>query len=148
MRFPIAAFVLCCFLSTLCGSTSVAENWPQWRGPTGNGLSNEKGIATEWSRDNNVAWRTPLPGPAGATPIVWEDRIFVTSSVGNEEGADLVLLCLSTDGAKIWQVKVGDGNLNARTTEGNSASPTPVTDGEHIWTFFGTGILGCYDFNG
>lgn len=137
-------------VSLLAGHLSPlqAENWPQWRGPTGNGLSNETGIAKEWSREKNIAWRLPLPGPAGATPIVWEDRIFVTSSVGAEDGADLVLLCISTDGKELWRTKVGSGNMNARATEGNSASPTPVTDGEHVWTFFGTGVLACYDFEG
>ncbi len=148
MRHLIVAATLTASLFVVGSSVSRAENWPQWRGPTGNGLSNESGIAIEWSRDRNVAWRLPLPGPAGATPIVWEDRIFVTSSVGAEEGADLVLLCLSTDGKELWRVTVGSGNRNARATEGNSASPTPVTDGQHVWTFFGTGILACYDFDG
>ncbi len=148
MRHVIVAATLIASLFVVRSSTSHAENWPQWRGPTGNGLSNESGIATEWSRDRNIAWRLPLPGPAGATPIVWENRIFVTSSVGAEEGADLVLLCISTDGKELWRATVGSGNLNARTTEGNSASPTPVTDGKHVWTFFGTGVLACYDFSG
>ncbi len=148
MRHLIVAATLLASLLVVRSSTSQAENWPQWRGPSGNGLSNESGIATEWSRDRNIAWRLPLPGPAGATPIVWEDRVFVTSSVGDEEGADLVLLCISTEGKELWRVKVGSGNLNARTTEGNSASPTPVTDGQHVWTFFGTGVLACYDFDG
>ncbi|MGD9854285.1 MAG: PQQ-binding-like beta-propeller repeat protein [Planctomycetaceae bacterium] len=148
MRPLIFVIALSGSLLSLGGLPVVAENWPQWRGPSGNGISRETGIATEWSRTKNVAWRLPLPGPAGATPIVWEDRIFVTSSVGAEEGGDLVLLCIDTNGKDLWRAKVGSGNLNARTAEGNSASPTPVTDGEHVWTFFGTGILGCYDFDG
>ncbi|MCA9076120.1 MAG: PQQ-like beta-propeller repeat protein [Planctomycetaceae bacterium] len=148
MRSTVLTSCLSLALTAIASTSSLAENWPQWRGPTGNGLSGETGIATEWSNEKNVAWRLPLPGPAGATPIVWGDRIFVTSTVGSDEGADLVLVCASTDGKQLWQKKVGSGNLNARTTEGNSASPTPVTDGEHVWTFFGTGILGCYDFEG
>src|SRR4051812_45717242 len=59
-----------------------AENWPQWRGPHGDGISKEHGIATNWSRTDNIAWRTELPGPGGATPVVFGDRIFVTSSLG------------------------------------------------------------------
>ncbi|MCA9025218.1 MAG: PQQ-like beta-propeller repeat protein [Planctomycetaceae bacterium] len=148
MRLHLVAACLTLLLAIFSISSIHAENWPQWRGPSGNGLSSETGIATEWSQDKNLAWRVPLPGPAGATPIVWEDRIFLTSAVGVDEGADLVLICLSTDGKELWQKKVGAGNKNARATEGNSASPTPVTDGEHVWTFFGTGILGCYDFDG
>src|SRR5690606_8189441 len=89
-----------------------------------------------------------MPGPGGATPIVWGDRIFVSTSVGADEGADLALMCISTDGKKQWQVTVGSGNQNARANEGNSASPTPVTDGKHVWVFFGTGQLACYTVAG
>ena len=126
----------------LFSSTALAENWPQWRGPTGNGLSNETGIATEWSQTKNVAWRLPLPGPAGATPVVWGEKIFLSTAIGGEDGADLALMCVSTDGKKQWQVTVGNGNQRAREVEGNSASPTPVTDGKHVWVFFGTGSTG------
>lgn len=145
MRHLSASIALSLFLFT---SATQAENWPQWRGPTGNGLSSETGIATEWSRDKNVAWRLPLPGPGGATPIVWDDRIFVSTSIGSQDGADLALMCISTDGRKQWQVTVGSGNQNARANEGNSASPTPVTDGQHVWVFFGTGQLACYTVEG
>lgn len=125
-----------------------AENWPQWRGPHGNGISSEQDLPTTWSRTENVAWRAPLPGPGGATPIVWGDRVFVTSSVGEEEGADLVLLCFSATGDEIWRKTVTSGNRLARAAEGNSASPSPVTDGRHVWCFFGNGVLACYGFDG
>ncbi|MFO1094493.1 MAG: PQQ-binding-like beta-propeller repeat protein [Planctomycetaceae bacterium] len=125
-----------------------AENWPQWRGPRGDGISGEHGIATKWSRTENVAWRTELPGPGGATPVVFGDRIFVTSSLGEEDGAALLLLCYSTDGKELWRQTVGAGNKNARKIEGNSASPSPCTDGKHVWCFFGTGVLGCYTVDG
>lgn len=140
---------LCASLSIL-GSTallsnSFAENWPQWRGPKNDGVSAEKNIATEWSPEKNVLWRSELPGQAGATPVVWNDRIFLTSS----EGDDLVLIAISTkDGSKLWKQKVGSGNQDARAGEGNSASPSPSTDGKHVWCFFGTGILACYTVDG
>lgn len=135
-------------LAFLASAPADAENWPQWRGPTGNGLSSETGIATQWGPEKNVAWRLPLPGPGGATPVVWGDRIFVSTSLGSEDGADLALMCISTDGKKQWQVTVGSGNQNARVSEGNSASPTPVTDGKRVWVFFGTGQLACYTVDG
>ncbi len=140
---------LCASLSIL-GSTALlpnafAENWPQWRGPKNDGVSAEKNIATEWSPEKNVLWRSELPGQAGATPVVWNDRIFLTSS----EGDDLVLIAISTkDGSKLWKQKVGSGNQDARAGEGNSASPSPSTDGKHVWCFFGTGILACYTVDG
>ena len=93
----------------------------------------------------NVAWRAPLPGRAGATPCVWGDRIYLTSN----EGDDLVLLCLATDdGAIKWKRTVCTGNQDARAGEGNSASPSPSTDGMHVWVFFGTGTLACYTVDG
>ncbi|MGH7128707.1 MAG: PQQ-binding-like beta-propeller repeat protein, partial [Planctomycetaceae bacterium] len=75
-----------------------AENWPQWRGPSFNGVSGETNLPTEFGPDQNVAWKLPLPGPAGATPVIWEDRIFLTSV----DGENLVLLCASTDGKELW----------------------------------------------
>jgi outer membrane protein assembly factor BamB len=76
---------------------------------------------------------------------VWGDRIFLTSN----EGDDLVLMCLSAkDGAILWKQKVCGGNQDARAGEGNSASPSPCTDGAHVWVFFGTGILACYTVDG
>lgn len=115
-------------------STARADNWPQWRGPKNDGVSTEKNIATEWSPEKNVEWRCELPGQAGATPVVWNDRIFLTSS----EGDDLVLIAVSAkDGSKLWKQKVGSGNQDARAGEGNSASPSPCTDGKHVWCFSG-----------
>jgi outer membrane protein assembly factor BamB len=123
---------------------AVAENWPQWRGPTDNGVSTEKALPTKWSKTENVVWRLPLPGPAGATPVVWENRIFLTSA---DEG-DLVLICCSTDGKELWKRKVGAGNETIRGDEGNWASPSPSTDGKHVWTYMGSGDLACFDFDG
>lgn len=133
---------VCC---VLLFSTAQAENWPQWRGPRGDGISAEKAIPTKWSKTENVRWRAELPGQGGATPAVWGDRIFVPSARGD----DLVLICISAkDGSKLWEQKVTSGNQDARAGEGNSASPSPSTDGKHVWVFFGTGILACYDVDG
>lgn len=126
------------------GSAAWSENWPQWRGPRNDGVSAETGLPTTWSRSENVIWRTPLPGPAGSTPIIWDDRIFLTSA----QDKDLLLLCLSTDGKVRWQRKVTTGSETVRGDEGNYASPSPSTDGKHVWTLMGNGILACYDFEG
>lgn len=123
-----------------------AENWPEWRGPTRDGICTETSVPTTWSKTENVLWRTPLPGRAGATPVVWNDRIFLTTA--GEDNNSLYLMCLGTDGKERWKKLVGTGNKDARDTEGNSASPSPSTDGKHVWVFFGTGILGCYDVDG
>jgi outer membrane protein assembly factor BamB len=128
----------------VAGSASV-ENWPAWRGPAGNGISAEKNVPAEWGPDKNVAWKLALPGPAGATPVVWGNQIFLTSV--NEAG-ELLLLCIDTNGKQQWQQVVAQGNQNSRGDEGNSASPSPVTDGQHVWTFMGDGTLACYTVKG
>jgi outer membrane protein assembly factor BamB len=133
------------FVSPISAGTLQADSWPQWRGTHNDGISTEKGFPIEWSNQDNIAWRTELPGQAGATPVVWEDRIFLTSA----DGDDLVLLCVSAkDGRILWREKVGTGNQDARAGEGNSASPSPSTDGKYVWCFFGTGILACYTVDG
>lgn len=142
----MSRLVICALCALFAvGQFANAENWPEWRGPQHNGISTEKGIPTEWvNAKENIAWRLPLPGPGGATPVVWNDRIYLTSA----EGDDLVLVCASTDGKELWKKKVTTGNTLARSGEGNSASPSPSTDGEHVWCFFGNGILACYDKDG
>ncbi|MFQ5734132.1 MAG: PQQ-binding-like beta-propeller repeat protein [Planctomycetaceae bacterium] len=128
----------------LIAGTALAENWPHWRGPTQNGISTEKGVPVEWSRTKNVAWKVKLPGPAGASPVVWGERVFLTS-VDDDK---LVLICISTAGKRLWQRTVGKGNRRVRGDEGNMASPSPTTDGKHVWAMFGNGAVGCYDFEG
>lgn len=139
-RLPL----LCLTLLFLAAASAGAGNWPQWRGPHGNGISTETNVPVQWSRTENVAWRLPLPGPAGSTPVIWDDRIFLTSA---EQDA-LALLCISTNGEILWKKQVDTGNQTARGEEGNSASASPVTDGSHVWVFVGTGALGCFDYDG
>ncbi|WP_197439672.1 outer membrane protein assembly factor BamB family protein [Calycomorphotria hydatis] len=135
----------CCFCILLIFvTTAQAENWAQWRGSKFNGISNDTNLPIEWSQDKNIAWRFPLPGPSGATPVVWEDRIFVSTV----DGEDLLLICVSTDGKELWRKLVGRGNQTARGDEGNSSSPSPATDGEHVWIMMGTGDLACYTVDG
>jgi outer membrane protein assembly factor BamB len=131
----------------LCGglSTANADNWPLWRGARHDGISLEKGLPVKWSKTENVAWRLPLPDRAGATPVVWDDRIFLTTPA--EDHDTLLLMCISTAGRILWQKELDKGNRLARG-EGNSASPSPCTDGRHVWAFLGTGMLGCYDIDG
>ena len=130
-------------LLAVVGSVS-AENWPHWRGAHHDGTSLEEGLPVQWSKTENILWRLELPGPAGATPVVWENRIFLISA----EGETLVLLCISTDGSVLWKRTLGSGNRVVLGDEGNSASPSPSTDGKHVWAFVSTGDLACYDFDG
>ncbi|MEX0678020.1 MAG: PQQ-binding-like beta-propeller repeat protein [Pirellulales bacterium] len=136
-----------CLLAAALAATrhhALAENWPQWRGPNLDGISHEAGLPLAWSKTENVVWRLALPGPAGATPIVWDDHIFLTSA----EGDALVLMAVSTDGKPLWKQAMADDNKTVRGDEGNAASPSPSTDGQHVWAMMGTGDIGCYTFDG
>jgi outer membrane protein assembly factor BamB len=137
------------------------ENWPQWRGPSLDGTSAAKGLPTAWSESENVKWKVKLPSWSGATPIIWGDRIFVTSpSAGSEaknvkamggarkpEGLDLLLLCLSKkDGAELWKASIPGANY--QIGKQNMTSPSPVTDGKHVWWLTGTGHLTALTMEG
>src|SRR5262245_10690491 len=84
-------------------SAARADNWPSWRGPDNNGISREAPLPAKWSASSNVLWKVPLPGKGGSTPIVWGERIFLTSG----DGRDLALLCIGADGKEIWKRKLG-----------------------------------------
>ncbi|MBL8891289.1 MAG: PQQ-binding-like beta-propeller repeat protein [Planctomycetaceae bacterium] len=123
---------------------SADDLWPQWRGANGNGIVPPSNFPLKWSNEENVLFRYPLPGPAGSTPVVAGDRIFLTTAAGD----DLHLLCLSTSGQELWNRKITTGNQTARGDEGNSAAPSPFTDGKHVWAMFGNGTLVCFTVDG
>lgn len=136
---------VCCVLGIACCERPLhGENWPQWRGPRLTGISSETQVPTTWSATENIAWRVELPGKAGATPVVWDDHIYLTTANDTE----LELWCVSTDGKKLWQRSLGAGDFAVRSDEGNMASPSPSTDGRHVWAMVGTGALACFDRDG
>lgn len=150
MALPDRALQLALTLVTLASSgTLLAENWPQWRGPRFDGTSMETGLPTTWDRTENVRWRLELPGPAASTPIVWGDRIFLTST--REGSDDLLVLAVSREGRVLWERGIDRGSLEVFprfSHETSPASPSPVTDGTHLWALFGTGKLVCLDLDG
>jgi outer membrane protein assembly factor BamB len=131
----------CC----ICQQQILADQWPNWRGPGSDGICREKNVPYEWSATKNIAWKVPLPGPGGATPVIWDDRIFLSST---DASGRLLLIAFKTDGKEAWKQVVSEGNKNVRGDEGNSASASPATDGKHVWVFFTNGILGCYTVEG
>jgi outer membrane protein assembly factor BamB len=134
------------FLLLLALAVVRADNWPQWRGPTNDGICKETKLPTEWSATQNIAWKLPLPGRSGATPAIWGDRIFVPSP----DGTDIMLFCISTEGKVLWKQKyaTGDRTWGPGDEKGNNASPSPSTDGQHVFVFAGTGDFACFDFDG
>lgn len=146
-RLPISTSLYSCVLAlvtVLPTPPARGENWPQWRGPSNDGISHEKNLPSTFSKAENVLWRLPLPGPGGSTPVVWDDRIYLTSV----DGDDLVAIGIDTRGKQLWKKVISRGNKNVRSDEGNSASPSPTTDGQHVWVMFTDGIIACLDREG
>jgi outer membrane protein assembly factor BamB len=123
-----------------------AENWPQWRGPQLNGVSGEKGLPVKWGPEENVAWKLPVPTRSGATPIIWNNHIFLNVALEPKSG-DLELWAVDrTKGQVMWKSPLSGGNNMQRKQ--NMSSPSPVTDGTTVWVMTGTGILKAFDFKG
>jgi len=120
-----------------------ADNWPQWRGPALNGTSSEKNLPVQWSKTDNITWRLTLPEWSGSSPIIWNDRIFLNVA----EGPSLSLWAVErSSGKPLWKKFLSDGNHQERKQ--NMSTPSPVTDGRHVWIMTGTGILKAFDFAG
>ncbi|HLL77476.1 MAG TPA: PQQ-binding-like beta-propeller repeat protein [Pyrinomonadaceae bacterium] len=133
----VVAFILAAPAAGLAG------NWPQWRGPFLNGTSDERNLPLKWSAEENVAWKLQLPDRSGSTPIIWGNHVFLNVA----EGDDLFLWAVDKQkGALLWKQRLGGGN--ARMRKHNMSSPSPVTDGRHVWIMTGTGVLKAFDFAG
>ena len=140
--------LLISFVFTVAATSVVSAqvtNWPQWRGPTLNGISEEIDLPVHWSPEENITWRLKLPSWSGATPIVWEDYVFL--NVAEEDGEMLSLWCVDRVGGEVlWKKSLGGGNTKMRKQ--NMSSPSPVTDGTAVYVMTGTGILTAFDFEG
>lgn len=131
--------IVCLLLWFLLATSPPArgENWPCWRGPRGDGTSLDPHAPTKWSgtTGENVAWKTPLPGWGHSSPIIWDDRIFVTACV--EPSKERRLLCLNRQTGRIlWQREVLRAPLEKRHNLNSYASGTPATDGELVYVTF------------
>jgi hypothetical protein len=128
----------------------LAENWPAWRGPRGDGSSLEKNVPVRWSGTENVVWKVPIPGKGHASPIVWADRIFVVTALPAQE--QRLLLCLdSSNGKTLWQRVVLETPLEKINKLNSYASSTPATDGQKVYVSFldrDKMFIAAYDFNG
>jgi outer membrane protein assembly factor BamB len=126
------------------------EEWSGWRGPRRDGTSLESGFPLRWSATENVLWKVSLPGKGHSSPVVWGDRIFVTTCI--EESGDRKLLCLDRkDGRTLWEKVVVTTPREHIHKLNSYASSTPVTDGKHVWVAFldePKFVIFCYDLEG
>lgn len=124
-----------------------AENWPGFRGPTGQGMSSEKNLPLKWSGTENVVWKTSIPGEGWSSPIVHGDRVFVTSTT--KEGTSCHVICIDRRSGKIlWNTGVGEQKTSKKRRENSYATPTPVTNGQLVFSVFSSGKIVAVDFDG
>jgi outer membrane protein assembly factor BamB len=155
-RLIVSGLALSLLASLLPVAVASAEapNWPMWRGPEGTGKAEGKDLPVEWSGDGkNIAWRLDLPGRSAATPAVWGDKVFAVTP----EGDAIFLWCVSlAEGKPLWKAKVSDGNQDfgfGGKKKNNHCTPSPTTDGKHVWVMAGGlkgkgGDLVCFDLDG
>jgi outer membrane protein assembly factor BamB len=155
---------------------AVDQRWAGWRGPGGQGIAGATGLPTEWSETKNVAWKTPIPGKGHSSPVVWGDRIFLTTAIDGDvvpgakavphldEGKEFVhpdaigadrkhrfevLAIDARTGKVLWERVAFEGTpYDSAHRKASFASPTAVTDGQRVYAFFGSEGLYAYDFLG
>lgn len=173
---PSVVIVAAAIVAAASFQASARENWPQWRGPGGQGVSTETQVPTEWQPDTNIAWKTELPGSGHSSAVVWGDRVFVTAAIEGDvvpgaravehtvEGkpwvhpdsvaADRkhtlkVVALEATSGRIVWERTAFEGTVHdARHRRSSFAGPTPATDGRMVYAYFGPEGLYAYDLAG
>lgn len=181
----LASRITLALLISFCGITAALQvtadaagaNWPQWRGPDGQGISTEKNLPETWSPTKNIKWKTAIPGRGHSSPIVWGKRVFLTTAIegdavtgaaavkhvmpNNQEflhpdsiGADkkhtFKVICVDSETGKIlWEQVAFEGTpYDNRHRKSSYAASTPVTDGKLVYAYFGTEGLYAYDMKG
>ena len=170
LAFVIALFVV----SSAQARTSAG--WPQWRGPSGQGTSDEKNLPTQWSANTNIKWKTSIAGRGHSSPIVWGNKIFLTTAIEgalvpgakavkhmypegeflhpDSVGADhkhlFKVICLDRQTGKIlWEQTAFEGTpYDDRHRKSSFAAATPATDGKYVYAYFGTEGLYAFDMKG
>lgn len=132
----------------LLSFTASAENWPNWRGPTGQGISLESGLPVEWSATKNVRWKVELPGPGNSTPVVWGDKVFLAQASG-PDGQRRALMCFDRrTGKKLWNSGVTYREKETTHKTNPQCSASPATDGERVYVSFASAGVFCFDMDG
>ena len=127
---------------------ALAENWTEFRGPTGQGHSRELGLPLTWSETENVAWKVPIPGRGWSSPVLVDDQIWLTTAT--DDGRSLRVLCLNRDtGGIVRNVEVFQLTDPGAVHQKNShASPTPILEGDRVYLHFGSHGTACITRSG
>lgn len=169
--------ILISVLFTSFSFYTLGADWPQWRGPDSNGISSEKNLPNEWSSTKNIKWKVPVEGKGHSSPIVWGNKVFITTAiegdviadakltmrteiygpsgkhpdgVGAEKKHTLKVLCYDVNTGKLlWEKTAYEGQVfDYRHRKNTYASGTPATDGKYVFAYFASEGLYAYDFKG
>jgi outer membrane protein assembly factor BamB len=175
-KITAAPIVVVIILVSQIALSAKTANWPQWRGPSGAGISSEKNLPAVWNPKQNIKWKTAIAGRGHSSPIVWGNRVFLTTAIegpavpgakavkhmmGEQEflhpdsiGADrkhtFKVVCLDSESGKVlWEQTAFEGTpYDNRHRKSSYAASTPATDGKLVYAFFGTEGLFAYDMKG
>ena len=183
MKRALTFVIFFCVITIfLWGTDSLSESekyWHQWRGPEASGVAPHGDPPIEWNENKNIRWKTEIPGQGHATPIVWDDTIFVTSAIQTDKQVEqqaegestemprqrrgrrgrsetpsfvhqfTIFAINRSDGSIRWQQIAREEAPHEGTHQtGSWAANSPVTDGEHVYAYFGSRGLYCYDMQG
>jgi len=160
MSRSLFGLLTCCILGSIAGTALAGDKvavvpcegeggkyWPRWRGPSGQGVVETGDYPDSWSDKDNVLWKVEVSGRGNSSPIIWKDRIFLTSA--QEKGKSRSILCLDRkDGKKIWDAFTPSAVVERPQDKNGFASGTPSTDGERVYAYFGNYGLFCVDMDG
>ena len=147
MKNKILLSVFCVF-TFVAVSSQTSENWTQFRGPNGQGISKAVNLPVSWSDEENIAWKTHIPGEGWSSPIVWNDHIFLTTATENGKNCHVIAVDRKT-GKTLWDKIVFTQKAQQHRHDMNSyATPTPVTDGKTVFAVFSGGSFVAMDFDG
>lgn len=124
-----------------------AENWPYWRGPSRQGISLEQGVPAEFGPEKNLAWKAEVPGDGWSSPVVWQNRVFVTTATEAAKSCRLLAFDTAT-GKRVWDLEITQQEIRRMEKKNSGASPTPATDGNSVYALCGDGTVAAADFTG
>jgi outer membrane protein assembly factor BamB len=138
-RLPSSFFLLTSYLLAAQSLNAPRAEWPEFRGPTGQGHSTEHGLPVEWSETQNVRWKVPLSGRGWSSPVIANGRVWITTAVSESRSASLRLLSFDVEtGRELANIEVFRlANANLKNAKNSHASPTPILDGDRVYVHFG-----------